>query len=213
MGKLILCHDSRSIEEMLKFIAGRNQIKRLELVIYTQYPADSDASLEEALSSEIREKIIIDDRKIPYISRISRIERDRNEVVGISSKVIYGNNLEGHLKHLDMDLICEEDIDVVQEFLESMHPKGENYEGFLVFSGNGYHYHGADVLRPEAWVDWMKRASIPDKLTDYDVDTLVSPRWCEIQLEKGFSILRLTSSKLKPEGPKLLYSVFKNERY
>lgn len=209
MGKLILCHDSRTIEEMLKFIADRNQIKRLELLIYTQEPEDDYSSFDEAASSEIRERIIVDDKKIPYISRISRIERGKNEVVAISSKVIYKNGLEGHLKHLDIDQILEEDVNEdiknIREFLEKVHPKEEHYEGFLVFSGNGFHYHGAEVLQPDEWIEWMNRAKTPD--------TLVDPNWCEIQLKRGFSILRLTSSELKPEEPKLLYSVFKNERY
>jgi len=191
--------DSRTIENMLKYLADKNKIKQFEFLIYRQDPIEGYDTFEQAASSEIRKRIKINPKRIPIISQIEKID---DEVIGISSKILCTGGLEKHLKHLDMDFVdsVSDDKEEIQTFLEKMHPIGE-YEGLIILSGNGFHYYGGEVLPPNEWIDWIKRAKTPD--------TLVDPDWCEIQLERGYSILRMTSSSLKPNSPKVLYRVIK----
>ena len=80
---------------------------------------------------------------------------------------------------------------------DDLFPKKEK-EGYVVFSGRGYHFYGNGLMDQNQWHDWIQRAREQGD---------VEKKWCDIQMKRGYSILRLTNSSQKIFEPKVLYRV------
>lgn len=71
----------------------------------------------------------------------------------------------------------------------------EQFEGFLLESGQSYHYYGIRLLNVDEWVDFMRRCwQMPQ----------VGRAWPTLQLEDGFSTLRISTSVAKPQLPRVI---------
>ena len=57
---------------------------------------------------------------------------------------------------------------------------------------------GLDVTDESGWRDWIRKARESE---------IIGNKWCDIQLKRRFSIIRMTSSLFKPYEPKLFYEV------
>lgn len=189
--------DTKTLEEMLIYIGEKNKIKTFNLRIYTPEidPDYSDNETDTDMQISLKE---LKNKKF------SEIKRDPMQAVGICSKVelIYGRT--AHLKQLDLDSVRPDSkyaVSDIKKVLKKVFPKDKNYEGFAIFSGRGFHYCGVEILNKRDWKESIKHSKTLPQIED---------KWSDIQLSRGFSILRATSSHfVKPQTPKLLYHIKK----
>ena len=207
------------LEDMLIEISERNEISCFELPVYIQEgnnnyidPEEVDAHnfsrIIRATPSDLENRDFFFDRK------------NSEYAIGISSKVKINGFREAHLRHLDIDYLpnpseapelFEESIKrlfsflyererrmrIDQSLLFPVYQKRTNL-GFLVNSGNGLHYHALVTVGDKRCKYWIKKKKKRSEIED---------NWCDIQLKRGFSILRMTSSSIKKNSPRLSYRV------
>lgn len=203
MTKIELFHESMSLESMLRKIGGKNNIGEFHLPIYTQGKVTGLYPEHQQTFSRIK---TINTEKLKE-KKLSKILKFPWQVIAISSEVktLQYKMLKttSHLRQLDMDYSddnVEEFIEDIKHVFSKMYEKEKSGEGFLVKSGEyGFHYYGTDVINSNYWSQWIETAR--------SIEGYVDDNWCEQQLKRGFSVLRLTSSTLKPEKPTLLYRV------
>jgi hypothetical protein len=121
-----------------------------------------------------------------------------NSCLGISSLCTNESNELVHMKHIDFGIEAPSGdnfkacYDKILEELESI----KSSSGWLVNSGNSFHFHGNDVLTHDKWVNYMlillERAG--------NSDTTLDTNWPHLQLNRCYSILRVeqSSQKQKP---------------
>jgi len=112
--------------------------------------------------------------------------------VGISSRVVMDNGSIMHVPIIDFinpprpsyeSLYSDEFIDLVRKF---------GLSGVLLESGNSYHFYGNKLQTPE------EREQFIAKISE---EELVGKFWPKLQLEQGYSLLRITPCILKPHFP------------
>ena len=189
------------MENMLHCISEANGIKTFYFPIYCQSPFPINYIDSDLATLNDFQRIVSLESKLlikPQF-RISKISRKRKEVVGLFSSVTLKDGRRAHLRHLDIDAHYEvkEDMEIIEDVLENMYPNRSNpFGGHVVFSGRGYHFYGNDLMTQEEWRKWIERAKENEN---------VDKNWCDIQLKRGVSVLRLTSSELKGIEPKVFY--------
>ena len=107
--------------------------------------------------------------------------------VGLTSQVL----VEGEEMHIPMiDFSAGVDWEGDKEVQEAL--KKVNIPGMLILSGNSYHFYGFDLLGKDEWREYMGRLK---GLSGVDFD------WPDLQLQQGFSMLRLTPATWKLSQP------------
>lgn len=114
-------------------------------------------------------------------------ERSEEYVIGLNSKVDQYN--DRHLLMLDLDSIDETALEKLEEF-----------GGYLLKSGVGYHFIGRELLPSyDAWIGRLREMqSIPEFNGHLD-DTHV-----DMSIKRGYSTLRIVESPVKPERPMMV---------
>ncbi len=124
--------------------------------------------------------------------------REEDENIGLLSEVL----AEGAQKHIPMiDFKCpvcpENEKQVVKFLLEIL---GEKI-GVLLNSGHSYHYYGLGNLYSKN--QWVMFNNLLAK------SSLVGEVWPIIQIKSGFSVLRWSTSKNKPDMPRIIGTIGK----
>ena len=197
------------LEDMLIEIAKENKIKSFSFPVYVQgiHPWEYE-DIDEQRVNKFSRTVYATPEYLEYREVIlHKIDRDSDEVVGISSKVEMVDGAFAHLKHLDWDALALDAFDDAfrfAEFRKTLFYLGEHSilgkKGFIARSGGGFHYHGLHVINDEKWRAWIGKSK----------EAGTDPNWCDLQLKRGFSILRMTSSKVKRFVPKVAYEVYVN---
>ena len=130
------------------------------------------------------------------VGSLSELERaEASYTLGLSSVVSAGGD-QFHTPQIDFGFgVSDENLHRIYRYLEDI---GQT-EGYVIESGNSYHFQGVDILPYTFWTRYM------DSLDD----NLVDGNWINSNLfERGFSVLRLTSAFGKPHVPKVVSRVY-----
>jgi|GEM_PF-3244806 len=121
---------------------------------------------------------------------------------GVNSLCVTNNKWK-HMKHIDFGIlspphkegfgICYDKI--LKEF-EDIRPG----DGWLVHSGNSFHFHGKNIMDHTEWVKYM------DMLYEQTAKpgTTLDDCWPYLQLERNHSILRVEKSELHTQKPEII---------
>lgn len=142
-------------------------------ISYWQPPFYIDVFSPEKLCKELKETL-----------RRLRVRNNKEYVLGLNSKV---NQYESnHYLMLDFDSM---DTDVESELKE--------YGGVLLKSGRGFHFIGNNIIIGEK--EWIKILRHIEKKKE--LKGKIDRDHIEISIKRGYSTLRITSSKIKPNIP------------
>lgn len=113
-------------------------------------------------------------------------------VLGLSSLIV-SNDQYFHLPQIDFSCkISNENEERVYDTLHGL----DMHSGYVLESGESYHFHGIDLMPRKFWADFM------DRLQEY---TVVDEAWLnESAQQRLFSILRLSANSIKRITPKVI---------
>jgi len=121
--------------------------------------------------------------------------------LGIKSLFLTEKNHYRHMKHIDFGIQGDVHGNEIEHALEELNAI-KTGNGWLVFSGNSYHFHGMDSLDHMEWKRYMGMLAEQAEKKD----TALDEKWPGMQLARGCSILRLTEAPnvadLMPMKPK-----------
>lgn len=149
--------------------------------------ANQDEAQWLQVIQEEAESMSKDLAKKPYlaglVSRlITRIQDDKGEVHIV-------------VKHIPMiDFECPINKENKVKILNLISELGQK-DGFLLESGQSYHFYGAKLLEEMEWKKFNEKLA---------KNELIGQTWPKLQVEDGFSVLRITTSPLKPTMPKVI---------
>lgn len=119
-------------------------------------------------------------------------EKEPEENFGITSRVELFNDQTRHIPMIDF--LCPCSSKNLQKVVATLGNLGQK-KGFIVESGNSYHFYGIPLLTQEEWQDLMVRCQKED---------IIGADWPHYQLLDGFSALRLSTSTTKPIAPRVI---------
>lgn len=201
----------KPLEEVIRKLAKDNGIKKFNLVTYASFEADSDTLSPE----EIRpyELIPVPTTYLLTHSLSDTIKQysfkqhcDPYNVFGIASIVwVHEGNrtVRREIVQLDIDAqwpdtrapqMTDEDVpfDVAKRASKLCNQPGylvhsSTFEGFL----QNFHFYGKKLVTHEEWEKLMKEA----------MHGFVDHSWCQYNLSRGYSVLRVSANKVKPQQP------------
>lgn len=124
-----------------------------------------------------------------------------SEAVGLCSIFRLKDGRFAHMRQLDIDstnVRAPSLMDEVKAILAGMngsYRQTKNIRSYLIDSGTGCHYVEEGSLTDSQWKEWLANA---EKL-----EGLVHQQWVKASRERGYSALRLNSTRYKPNAPKL----------
>jgi len=165
-------------EEVIREIARRNQL--ISQYQFCRYKANLDSTKTEYLFPEETFRMHRDDIRLGFVDDLRTKHFSSNEhVIGLTSLVV----INGSEFHLDMiDFCCEkseEGLRDVRDTLTSLRMR----RGFVMDSGNSYHYLGFSFRSKPEFLQLMGR------LSGY---SCIGPNWSYYQQLKEFGVLRIT---------------------
>lgn len=197
------------LEGVFSTIGYENDIKSFTFVTYFLQEYERDALefmtkgkarkfLEESISERIKvPKNYFDNHNLTDVSDQSDIKYF--ERLGVCSRVkISGNRRNFHMKHIDFD--CdpnEENLERVRKELYEL----KTGSGWIVFSGNSYHFHGMNVLNVSGWNEFINNLNAKAK-----GNSTVDRNFIFISKLKKYSVLRVLESFDKGR-PKVILEV------
>ncbi len=196
--------NSCSLERMIGFIVEINLIRALQFILYETrkrerlvYAEDEDIFTYK--ENKIRKIITTPVGESIYTKWIQRFEwlfqKEDGENFGLTSKA---KLMDGRIKHIPMiDFKCSCSDQDFQRVVDTIFDLGER-KGFILESGNSYHYWGTHLLKEEEWRKFMERCREQETIGD---------TWPSFQIEDGFSVLRISISSAKPQLPRVIAKV------
>ena len=202
---------AQSLEGMLLELRRELGIQKYRLVGYksmdnsdTENPLNADEIFREQWywASKIKEAVWEWRYFIEQVNETTR-SYDPNPFGGISSRVELRGKKDSRLFFIDFS--C--DVSAENEVLvgELVHKARVN-PGYLFNSDNSYHFYSHGLYTPE---DWRRT------MTAIQGNSLVDGLWVERQLERDFSVLRITAkpSSAKPTLPQFVRFVGEKVRF
>lgn len=180
-----------SLEEMLESLAKNNDIKEYTFLEYTVvefYNEIWELDLDEGIiKAEQIEK--------NQISSYLKEYRKEDSLIGVMSKVLLEDGSTKHLIFMDFD--CPPTLENLEDAADFIQNIGFS-SGYFYNSGQGFHYYYTKIVNEDMW----KKTLLEAKKSE-----LVDKNWIEIQLRRGYSVLRLTSNEEKPCIPTIVKTI------
>ncbi len=118
--------------------------------------------------------------------------RETDQTIGIISRVCTPYGEEKHIPILDLSIYPnQENAHFVKSTFEH-----EGISGFLLNSGNSFHFYGKDLLYEDEWLRFMYKSLL--------IPTVTDTRHVGHRLLDGYGTLRLTTNAHKPKIPELI---------
>lgn len=204
MGEKVIDIANFSLEGMLLMIARDNSITKFNFVVYKfyeHYPIEFQ--LPEVLYQKELKVHKLSKRIKEICKKIKKIEKEIIEngipetagyYVGISSKVELKEGTCAHMFMIDFD--CDVRHISVEEIKEMLQEYGI-VPGFILNSGNSYHFYLNGTVSDVKWKDLLEQLRGQEQ-------SLVDEDWVGRQLERGYSVLRISSGIEKPNIPTIV---------
>jgi hypothetical protein len=130
--------------------------------------------------------------KLENIQSVLSLFSGKSEAIGLVSPI---NEMGDKAKHIPMlDFKCEvsdRNSKIIETFLKKI-----NQPGYLLNSGNSYHFYGKQLMNKEEWLKLNYQALL---MVPY-----VDQRYIAHRLLSGFSVLRINKTENKPTVPFLI---------
>lgn len=189
---------SCSLEEMVCFLVQINKIRALQFVIYGKY----------CTGQYYNERLVNTNKLFPEFRNIEDLIKGKINFkefspkkdyhLGITSLAKTKNGEIFHIPMIDFECPCSgKNILRVAETIKLLRPSGKT-NGFILESGQSYHYYGIDLLSVRDWLIFM---NLCKKVQNVD------EKWPELQLKRGYSTLRVSISSQKPHLPKVVAKI------
>ena len=197
----------KPLEAILRKLARDNSIRTFHFVTYPSADADSDELDTEEVKPYELLPVPADYFRTHRLSDIVQQYCANPELVlGIASRVLvrdHGRFASREIVQLDMDALWPDgDPNLTDDGMPSVVADGAfrlcGQAGYVVRSSvlfgflQNFHYYGKKVLPHEQWENLMLKAQR---------HALVGYIWPEYQLARGYSVLRVGTSKDKPQQP------------
>lgn len=205
-----------SFEDMFIEIGERNRIKTYNFIIYCPLRSYDRMLLFSEGIEEARKELeatIYAEMPVPPEHFRSKSRADiENEMavrdfyqktLGISSIVNINDSPSEKFHIKQMDFSCEpteESAELVAGELAKMKTGG----GWLVNSGDSFHFYGKFVVASEGWLKYMKNFDLI--ATDLETPTTIDRDYPLMNITRGYSVLRVMESKLKVE-PQIVFDI------
>jgi hypothetical protein len=156
----------------------------------------------EVDASELRDLDALKKKCLAGAGKKAGLEEE-DLVLGLTSKVGLKRAGSGgdpaHLFFLDFGCpACEGNLEAVSSFVEDLGA------GFILESGQSYHYYLNGIFSAEQWQDLLGRVVAEDHLRS---TKLIDHDWVGLQLKRGYSVLRITANEHKPRLPRIVEAV------
>ena len=172
-----------TLRDVIKYIIKENGIERLGLAIYNPSSPLEKVYKLRAAHREIHAEDFMERSTEELVAKYCT----RHKVLAVESRV----NMEGQIFHiLQVDFSCHkntENRDAALFLLET----AEQNNGFLLETGNSYHYWGTNLMPRKEWIDYM-------------FGLMHSPlvnKWAQLALNNGSSALRISQNEFKNSVP------------
>ncbi len=189
------------ITDMLKEIALQSSIGAFNLVVYTHRSNYDVKSL--GVTTEYNDRRIIPvseleagikemEKDVDGWNDLNTTGLDDEKYCGIISPVMLASGKEAQMMLIDFscDKSAEKEAEVTA-FLK----KNKFAPGYILDSGNSYHFYGRRVLESGSWRDFMAKCG-RSRLVDSD--------WIRLHIDEDYSLLRISSGLSKPNRPRVI---------
>lgn len=152
------------------------------------------------------------DQETTWISREDLLENQKvQELIGnlrdgvqmvVFSKVLLRNGQHAHIQMMDFDLPkSEENLNLVMGRLKKVGIS----KGWILESGDSYHFYGPKLLSESEWVNFMGDCLLTSVVHDEDnIQQVADPRYVGHSLKRGGNALRITTRAEKTFEPKVV---------
>jgi len=133
--------------------------------------------------------------------RIKSLEADWT--IGILSKVVLKDFTEAHIPM--MDFKCMPNPKNLQNVKEGLKTIVKEKKGFILETGESYHYYGVKLLSNDEWLDFMGKCLLTNGIRDKEqTEDLVDERYVGYRILARHCCLRITTDKEKTFLPKVV---------
>lgn len=198
-----------SLDTMLLTLARANRISTFNLAIFKHW---RNGYREPDLWDEavVRTFPLRTEELVARVKTLRESTESRGELLGVTSEVV-ARGKKRHMQLLDLDhercytgagwFRAGTPRDVLKDYADFFQRFGAS-AGFLVNSGRSFHFYGSGVTTEAQWMDQLHRIS-----ADRTEGNPVDKEWLETQLERGYSLLRISKNDYKKTEPVVEKSV------
>jgi len=197
------------LEGMFSVIASANGIRGFRFVYYqamNDYDIIRLMDMEKDEANSELEKTIVDEMIVSpdYFSTGKIDELIDGDILsanklGVCSDVNIPRRFGKYcIKHIDFD--CEPGDDNIAKVERELYELGAG-PGWIVYSGNSYHFHGREVIDFQEWLNFMNNVKIKS-----EEDSTIDHSFAIISQIRDYSVLRVAKSYDKQE-PQVIYEI------
>jgi hypothetical protein len=189
---------------MLLDIAALNKIEKFRFITYLPTFFDyegEDSFVRGALELLVKNRLELttDELRRTTFQEVAGRYCGLGDVLGLTSRIKLVDGSESDLFFIDFSCpLSDEYFLNVVRYLKSQ----QLSSGFVINSGNSYHFYSKNVFDYPIWANLLENARKSD---------LIGPKWPLFQLVRGYSVLRVSASDLKPEKPKVIAGLFSDD--
>lgn len=187
------------LEVICQIVKHSSQIAELNFWTYNYVPLRHDEKGRNPLWLT-REQILHDG----ILGEIELSLKD-GEQLAISSRVKLLSGKVAHLPMMDFQTPKGEfGLQKVRERLQHVGVKN----GWILETGESYHYYGGDVLSQEDWLDFMGLCLLTSIVhTRENIEQIADPRYIGHSLRRGCNTLRITTRGDKDFTPRVVAKI------
>ena len=185
--------------ELVQHIARRNtRVSKLALWLYHYVPLQ----VNENPINQLR-WIKKDSLNESCIEKLQAKLQEQIQI-GIWSKVKLENNKYGHIPMMDFEL--NKSARNLAILIERLRKCGIS-DGWILETGDSYHYYGSRILSEREWIDFMAKMLLTSIVHTRDnIEQVADPRYIGHSLRRGGCVLRLTTRADKTHKPTVVFS-------
>lgn len=115
-------------------------------------------------------------------------------MLGVTSRITLKNGAIRHIPQIDFACSCSSRN--LRRSRECVRRFARRKDGYILASGRSYHYYGTSLLTEREWEVFIGSCILCNAA---EGGAVVDTRWFAYSMRRGFSNLRVTASKSKPE--------------
>lgn len=129
-------------------------------------------------------------------------ELPQDAQIGVFSKVLLESGEFAHIPMMDFNLNkTERGLSLVVE----RHKKAQVSSGWVLETGESFHYYGSQLLTEQGWIDFMGTCLLTSVVhSRQNIEQVCDPRYVGHSLKRGGCVLRITTRAIKNFEPKVV---------
>lgn len=185
-----------SIEVFTHIVRTNPQIARVNLWRYVYKPVQFEEPGENPLWLT-REQLFQGQRVKELIEGLPQ-----DAQIGVFSKVLLESGEFTHISMMDFNQgKTKQGLNLVVERLK----RGKISSGWVLETGESYHYYGSQLLTEPEWIDFMGTCLLTSVVHSREnIEQVADPRYIGHSLKRGGCVLRITTRAIKNFEPKVV---------